>query len=179
MSRARRVPDSVRSSGLDDRHDVSYPRARRSRTRRWTGTHAQVAFARGARRASRRGARGEHRPSRDAGDDLNPPARPQSSRAWRRGGGDDGAAAKGAARSAVVKDYNPERAAKYYARRPAQLARVAQIASSLGGFIVTSSATTRRGGSSQTPSCAHPVRETHHCQGGQLSTARPSRAVSR
>ena len=40
-------------------------------------------------------------------------------------------------RSARWGDYNPERAAKYYARRPAQqLARVAQIASSLGGFIV-------------------------------------------
>ena len=70
--------------------------------------------------------------------DLNPPARPQSSM-----GVGDGVVEmtepqrKALRRSAVVKDYNPERAAKYYARRPAQqLARVAQIASSLGGFIV-------------------------------------------
>jgi predicted unusual protein kinase regulating ubiquinone biosynthesis (AarF/ABC1/UbiB family) len=49
-------------------------------------------------------------------------------------------------RSKAVKEYNPERAAKYYNKRPLeQLARVAQISSALGGFVVDVAMDTQRG----------------------------------
>ena len=49
-------------------------------------------------------------------------------------------------RSATGKEYNPSRAASYYAKRPAaQLARVATIAASLGGFVLDVALDSRRG----------------------------------
>lgn len=44
---------------------------------------------------------------------------------------------KALGRSKAVKDYDPQRAARYYAKRPLQqAARVAQIGSALGGFVL-------------------------------------------
>ena len=49
-------------------------------------------------------------------------------------------------RSEAVKDYDPERAARYYAKRPLeQLARVAQISSALGGFVLDVAMDNQRG----------------------------------
>lgn len=53
---------------------------------------------------------------------------------------------KALARSAAVKDYNPTRAARYYAKRPvAQLVRIAEIGSALGGFVLDVSIDQRTG----------------------------------
>ena len=49
-------------------------------------------------------------------------------------------------RSEAVKDYDPERAARYYAKRPLeQLARVTQISSALGGFVLDVAMDNQRG----------------------------------
>ena len=70
--------------------------------------------------------------------DLKPKGGPVSS----MGGGDGvvdmtDAQRKALGRSKAVKDYDPQRAARYYAKRPLQqAARVAQIGSALGGFVL-------------------------------------------
>ena len=49
-------------------------------------------------------------------------------------------------RSEAVKDYDPERAARYYAKRPLeQLARVTQISTALGGFVLDVAMDNQRG----------------------------------
>ena len=49
-------------------------------------------------------------------------------------------------RSEAVKDYDPERAARYYAKRPLeQLARVTQISTALGGFLLDVAMDNQRG----------------------------------